>query len=121
MTNQRQTANPLYLILEELVFDVVRFPVWWYTTGVKNLANFWLTEIRGYGERLSLRILFKSLLQPMYGDYSKTGRAISIGLRLVTFVFRIVAFIFWVAVITVLFGVWIALPPFIIYAISRQL
>ncbi len=121
MTNQRQTANPFYLVLEELVFDVVRFPVWWYSTGLKNAGRFWLSQVRAYGEKLSLRILFKNLLQPMYGDYSKTGRAISVGLRLITFFARIIFFVLWVAVVSVLFLIWPALPAIIAYAVYRQL
>lgn len=120
MLNQRQTANPFQLILGELIFDVVRFPAWWYTTGVRKAARFWLNEVRAYGERLSLRILFKNLLQPMYGDYTKTGRAISVGLRIITFIFRIAFFILWAAAVTVFLSVWIALPLLIAYAVYRQ-
>lgn len=98
------------VLARDLVLDVVRFPLWWYTTGVARAARFAWGEVREWSQRLSLVILFRNLLKPMYGDYSRSGRIISLFLRLLVFAVKLVVMVIWIGAVTVLFLVWLAVP-----------
>lgn len=108
-------------LIKDIVFDFVRFPVWWYTVGVERAATFAWSELRGWLQRLSLVILFRNLLKPMYGDYSRSGRAISLVLRLFMFVVKFVTMIVWALIVAALFLAWILLPIGIVWLFLRAL
>lgn len=119
--NQNIAWKTTKYILKEVLFDVVYFPVWWYTKGVKKAGLFFVNEVIDWSNRLSLRILFKNLLKPMYGDYSKSGRAISLVLRLIVFGVKLIVMVIWLVILLALFFLWLAVPVFIIYMIYLNL
>lgn len=114
----RSTAAEL---VRDIVLDFAKFPVWWYTTGVTSAAKFAGTEIREWGRRLSLIILLRNFFKPMYGDYSRSGRAISFFLRLFMFIVKGAVMIVWVTVVIGLFALWCVLPAGLIWLAFRAL
>ncbi|MFA5070695.1 MAG: hypothetical protein WC528_05450 [Patescibacteria group bacterium] len=114
-------AKTTKYILKELVFDVVYFPVWWYTAGLKKAGLFFVNEVLSWSNRLSLKILFMNLLKPMYGDYSRSGRIISFFLRIIVFFYKLVLMVIWLAILLVLLLLWLVLPVFIVYMIILNL
>ena len=56
----------------------------------------------------------------MYGDYTKEGRIISFGMRIVVLIYKIVAMLVWLIILLVIFIAWIILPILIIYFILYQ-
>lgn len=117
---QSATKRAILFLGTTLLFDILRFPVWWYTTGVVRALGFLRKEVLAGAANLSLVVLFKNLLKPMYGDYSKTGRAISLFLRLFLFIARLIAFLGWLVIILIFFALWIALPPLAVYLFIRS-
>ncbi len=113
-----QTAR---FVVRDVLFDVVRFPVWWYTRGTTNAAQFVWQELLTVADRLSIRILLRNLFKPMYGDYSRSGRIISLFIRLIVFVFRLVGLILWAAVLLVALVAWLVVLPATVYQIVLQL
>ena len=107
----------LRYVLIEILLDFVYFPLWWYTRGLKKVALFCLEQIKNWGGRLSLRILFANLLKPMYSDYSKSGRIISLFLRIIVFGFKLILMVVWIIILLIIFFVYLLFPPFIIYQI----
>lgn len=108
-------------VFKEIVIDVVYFPLWWYTKGVKKAGLFFVNEAIDWSNRLSLRILFKNLLKPMYGDYSRSGRVISLIMRIIVFGFKLILMVIWLIILLALSLVWVVLPLFIIYMIYLNL
>ncbi|MBI4426733.1 MAG: hypothetical protein HY567_04090 [Candidatus Kerfeldbacteria bacterium] len=104
-------------VIRDVVFDVIRFPVWWYTTGTRQAARFVGNEFLSVLNRLSLRILFRNLLKPMYGDYSRSGRIISLFMRLIVFAFNTIALFIWTVVLVVALIVWLAVLPLAVYQV----
>lgn len=107
----KQSAD---LVLE-FALDVVRFPWWWYSGGLKLVGErCW----RGFGTtraRVSLGVFARYLFKPMYQDYTWQGRAISLFIRLVLMVFKSIRLLLsalWYVV--VLLG-WILLLPVTIF------
>ncbi|MFH1367350.1 MAG: hypothetical protein ABIH38_05240 [Patescibacteria group bacterium] len=104
-------------IFKELVLDVIYFPVWWYTKGLKKAWIFFTGEVSDWANRLSLKILFKSMFKPMYGDYSRSGRIISFFMRIIVFGFKLILMVIWLTVLLVIFLLWAVMPVFIVYLI----
>jgi hypothetical protein len=107
-------------VLKDVLFDVLRFPVWWYTTGTANAARFIWQEFLSILNRLSIPILVRNLGKPMYGDYSKSGRIISFFVRIIVFIFRFVGMMIWTLVLLAGFIAWLSFMPFVVYEIIRQ-
>lgn len=108
-------------VLGDVVFDVVRFPFWWYTTGTANAARFVYQEFLSVMERLSIPILVRNLGKPMYGDYSKSGRIISFFVRIIVFVFRFIGLVIWTVVLFAGFLVWLGVLPFVVFEVAYQI
>ena len=113
--------SALKYVFIELIGKMLYFPVWWYSDGTKKVLLFVGREITGVANALGIVILFKNLLKPMYGDYSKSGRIISFFVRIVQYIFLMIAIIIWSLLLSLLFVGWILLPVIIIYSIIFHL
>ncbi len=120
MKATEKTQYSIAFLLQELLFDIVRFPFWWYTRGLMKVVRAWIREVRIALERLSVRIWLQNMFTPMYGDYTKSGRIISFFLRIFVLIWRLIGLILWSAFFGILVVLWVALPVLIVYAIIRQ-
>lgn len=109
------------VLVRDIVFDFVKFPVWWYSAGLASAGRFTGAEIRNWAQRLSLVILLRNLFKPMYGDYTRTGKAISFFLRLFMFAVKFVVMVVWTVVVVSLFVVWCVLPAGLLWLFIRAL
>ncbi|PIS42853.1 MAG: hypothetical protein COT24_01365 [Candidatus Kerfeldbacteria bacterium CG08_land_8_20_14_0_20_40_16] len=114
-------VNALKYVFIELIGKIFYFPIWWYTTGTKKVLLFISRQISALSETLSIKILFKNLFKPMYGDYSRSGRIISFFVRIFHFFFLLLVTVIWILVLIILLLIWLVLPIFIIYSIIFQL
>lgn len=119
-TSDSITTKAARFVVRDVLFDVARFPRWWYTTGAVSAARFVWQEFQSFADRLSIRILFRNLLKPMYGDYSRSGRVISLFMRLVVFAFHALGFVVWSAFLLAAFLLWLLAIPLVIYQIILQ-
>ncbi|MFH0951964.1 MAG: hypothetical protein V1838_02110 [Patescibacteria group bacterium] len=117
MTQQNIFYRATTFIFRELIFDIFRFPLWWYGRGTANAARFVGGEMADWSNRLSLRILLRNMFKPMYGDYTRSGRAISFMVRIVMFIVKFIVFMLWSVLMAALFILWLALPIAIVYFI----
>ncbi len=114
-------STAIKYVAVEILWDIVYFPIWWYT---KGLARIWQyardSALFHIVRRLGLGIWMKSMFKPMYGDYTKEGRIISFFMRIVVLIWKLIATFMWLILLFVLIIVWIALPAVIIYYILFQ-
>lgn len=96
----------------EFLFDIFRFPWWWYSGGLKHVGGWcW----RGFNEtraRVALGLFARYLFKPMYQDYSLTGRLLSFVMRLILIVIKLVRLglsLLWYGLIVT---AWLLLLPF---------
>lgn len=108
-------------ILTDLLRDIIYFPIWWYSRGLKQLIiklkNFLINKERS----LALFVWIKNIFRPMYGRYDWAGMLISFFVRLVQIIFRGVFMVFW---LIFSFGVlifWLFLPILVIFEIIFQI
>jgi len=107
-------------ILIELIGDLLYWPVWWYSRGLRKVAEFCWQSIAGKQRELGIAIWIKNIFVPMFGQYDWEGRLISFFARLVIICSRSVVWIFWsLLVSTVLVG-WILLPFAIYYQLIEH-
>lgn len=103
------------LLFVDLAGSVVWFPVWWYTKGLQKVidvatATIWY-RVRAY----ALVVWIKNFFVPMYGEYSFWGRAISLMMRFVVLVYRVVALILESIIYLIGIVIWVFLPPVSLY------
>lgn len=98
------------LILEFLL-DVVRFPVWWYAGGLKLVALWCWRSFEATRWSVALGKFARHFFQPMYGDYSWSGRAVSLLMRTVIIVWKTVRLSVTSLWYVALLVAWVVLLP----------
>ncbi|MDG1949516.1 MAG: hypothetical protein P8J32_01680 [bacterium] len=115
------SAAVLQALISETIREILWFPLWWYTKGLKltlkKLANAVKNSVKLFG----LDIWVKNLFVPMYGETSITGRIISFMVRLFMIVIRGLAVGLWAAGAILLALAYIAVPPALILNILYHL
>lgn len=108
-------------ILVEIILDILYFPVWWYSKGLLRVLR-WAAGSASFHlqRRVALRIWLRNMFKPMYGDYSRDGRIISIVFRFIILIWKLISAGLWLVVLAVLVLVWVALPAAVVYYIVYQ-
>lgn len=104
-------------LLLEGFLDLVYFPVWWYTRGLKHAAIWCFELIKSGNSQLGPVLWLVNLFTPMYGQYDWQGRIISFFMRLFNVFGRGLALLFWIIFCFILFLFWLLLPLFIVFSI----
>lgn len=94
-----------------LSLNLLSFPLWWYTTGWNFL---WAWNKRQL--ELDLRqtgpvLFFQHLQEPLYGDYSKSGKALGLFSRPIMTIFKLLFLIFRLLALTLVDIVFLLLLP----------
>lgn len=104
----------------EFIKDIVYFPLWWYSRGLKQTTLSIINFLSNREKSLALFIWIKNIFVPMYGEYNWQGRLISFFMRLVQIIIRGIIMIFWLSLCLIILLIWLALPIFVIYQILYQ-
>ncbi|MBU0706856.1 hypothetical protein KKG41_00605 [Patescibacteria group bacterium] len=107
----------LKIVAVDISWSIVYFPIWWYSSGLKMAALFVFRKISDAEQALAIGILLRYLFKPMYADYTKSGRAISLVVRIIHLCVLLVLFIVATIFYFTLFIVWLMLIPAVIYFI----
>jgi len=105
----------------QFLLEVLSFPVWWYTDGLKRAAIGCGHIVEEANMNFAPGLWLKYFFVPMYGQQDWQGRIMSIFIRFINIIFRGIAlgvFIFFA--FGALFA-WIVLPLFLIYMMSLSL
>lgn len=105
----------------DLLKEVLYFPIWWYTAGLKRTVLYIWSAMRSSLYNLALPIMFKNLFKPMFGQYDREGRIISFFMRIILTITRSVVFIFFVIFYILLLIVWIVVPIIVVWGIVNNL
>ncbi|MFA6536880.1 MAG: hypothetical protein WCT18_00600 [Patescibacteria group bacterium] len=101
-------------VFREFLFDVLAFPLWWYTTGTQKAFIRTKKFITDAVDELGVVVWIKNLFVPMYGQYDWQGRLISFVMRFFQIIFRSVIVFFWMLLALLFFVFWLFLPIFIV-------
>lgn len=86
-----RTGAVAKLIGVDLFGSVIWFPVWWYTAGLKRVVLGVRDTVRYRLREYGFAIWLKNFFVPMYGQYDITGRLVSVFMRFVVLIGRIIA------------------------------
>lgn len=108
-------------IVKDVVWNLVYFPVWWYTRGVARIFGLIRHQVLSLARTLHLPTLFKYLLKPMYGYTDIVSRIISFYVRIVQFLVLFVFTSLVVVVLSILLVLWVVAPVVVVYGIGFHL
>ena len=98
------------VLLIDLLGSVLWFPIWWYSTGLLRVVYGSIQALKFRVREYGLAIWVKNLFVPMYGQYDWSGRVISVLVRFVVLVFRLLSLVIETAVYVVAIFLWIVAP-----------
>ena len=98
------------LIGFDLLGSIAWFPVWWYSEGIMLVLGKIRSALRYRIRQFGFRIWLKNFFVPMYGQYSFTGRAVSLFMRTVVLIGRCIALGIEALVYAVGLMAWTAAP-----------
>lgn len=111
----------LRFVIVDIIIQILYFPVWWYTEGTLKIVRSIVAQVKALGRSLGLKILFKFLLKPMYGQADIAGRIISFFVRNVHFIVLLTWATVYTAVLITLLFVWLLFPVLIVYSVTFHL
>jgi len=108
------------ILLIDLIEEILYFPIWWYTQGLKRTVLYVFSSIRNTNRNMAVSLMFKSLFKPMFGQYDREGRIISFFFRLILTFVRSIAFLALVVLYLVMIIFWIFLPIVVAWGIFNN-
>lgn len=113
-----QTIKTLFI---DLIGEILYFPIWWYTRGLKRIVLFIWSSIKKLSRNLSLKVMITSLFRPMFAQYDRAGRIISFFMRLILLISRIIVFVLFFIFYLALLIFWLGLPLLILIQLASNL
>lgn len=111
----------LQRLFGEALFDLVYFPVWWYSGGLVYASGRCLAWLKFGNSTLAPGLWLKNLFVPMFGQTDWQGKIISFFMRGVQIIARTVVLILWALACVLLWLLWLLLPAIAVYGLIRAL
>lgn len=115
------TSRATSFFLREFLGEVLFFPVWWYCDGLQRFSWGLFNHLARVEYQLGVRLLIRTIWQPMYGDRTRSGRIISFFMRLVLIFGKGFVLAIWTAVAMSAWALWIIAPLVTLGLLFRQL
>ena len=117
---QNVVLQAIKSIILDLVGEILYFPIWWYTQGLKGIFIYYINSVKNTNRSLALTIMFKNLFKPMFGQADREGRIISFFMRLILTISRFILFIVLVLVNSLIIVFWVLLPPVVVWGLMTN-
>lgn len=101
----------LTYIWRDLIWGILKFPVWWYTRGLLLVGRWVLRAWAQANRTLGFSVWVRNLFVPMYGETDWTGRLISFFVRAFMVCARGIGVLAWGLGTGVLFVAYLIAPP----------
>ncbi len=112
-----QTMTMVGRLFFDTLVDAAYAPIWWYTSGARWIISRLFSSIRAMWVETNIAIWIKNLFVPMYGQRDAWSRGISIGLRFLTILAKLIQVFAWSIGALIIFCVWLAAPLIAVYLI----
>lgn len=99
------------LLFIDLLGSIAWFPVWWYTKGLALIARKAVAAMKYRSQAYAFRIWMRNFFVPMFGQHDFWGRVISVFMRFVVLVGRLIAYAVEAAVYFAGIVLWLLAPP----------
>lgn len=111
----------LQRIAIEFVLDIVYFPLWWYTGGVKWAFLYCLHFFKSANSYLAPGLWLNNIFVPMYAQTDIQGRLVSFIVRLGNVIIRGIGLLIWLVITLFLFSLWLLVPLLVVYMLLVSL
>lgn len=101
--------------------NILTFPLWWYTVGFGLVWKRCKMEYHYGLQSTGLLVFSRHLNEPLYGDYTRSGRILSFFLRILITVYKLLLFVLRIVVTAIFAVLYLLLLPAIIVMIIFQL
>ena len=91
--------------------EMLRLPLWWYTSGLVQTYKRLFASVKGSVRFFGVDVWAKNLFIPMYGDTSVAGRSISFLVRITVLFVRSLGVVAWVFVAAILAMAYVFILP----------
>ena len=99
----------------DIFWEILYFPLWWYSRGLKNTFFFCIKRIKDAWHFSALSIILRSFFKPMFAQRGWDAYVLTLMVRFWQVFWRFIIIsicsLFWFCV----FIAWVILPFFIIY------
>lgn len=101
----------------DILWEIVYFPIWWYSRGLKKTAFFCWQKIQVGWRALAVLILLRNFFKPMYGQRGWDAYLLSLATHFCQLAWRFIAVAFWSVFWLAVLSGWLILPIFLIWQI----
>lgn len=105
----------------QFFLDILYFPFWWYSIGAARSWRTFLLFVKEGNEQFVPFLWMKHIFTPMFGQTDWQGRIMSVFMRIVNIIFRLIALLLWTCVIFACFVCWLSLPIVLLTLVVRIL
>ena len=116
-----RAAPVLRYFFLDLAGSIVRFPVWWFGTGFVGLLGWMRRELQFRWKSYGFAIWMHNFFVPMYGQHDWTGRLVSIFMRFVVLIGRLIALAAEVLGYAALTALWLMALPILFFLLVTGL
>ncbi len=107
--------------MENYQLNLLTFPAWWYTRGLCTVWT-WAKNRARYDLRATGLALFsRHLAEPLFGDYTRSGRLVGFFLRLAIIIYKVLMLAIRVILIGAVLLFYLVAIPLVIIMIINQL
>jgi hypothetical protein len=107
-------------IIIQVIWDIVYFPLWWYSVGLVRLLIKINVFLKNRNAALGFSVWLKNIFTPMYGQRDIVSRLISFLVRLFQIFFRGLALIVWLVFCLAWLAIWLFLPLALVILLIYQ-
>jgi len=111
------TIYKLFLkdVFLDTVLEVLYFPVWWYSRGLKKTAIFCWKRVKDGSRALALSILIRNIFKPMYGQKGWDAYILSLFVRFFQLLWLLLLMFLWIVLWLCVLFAWLVLPIFAVW------
>ena len=103
-----------------VIGGIIYAPVFWYTRGTVDAFKYcWALIVRRW-KTLALGVWITNIFVPMYGQSDIAGTLISVAMRIIQIIARVIVMILWTILVVALFFAYLLGPIMIVIELLRQ-
>lgn len=105
-----RTGAVAKFVIVDFFGSVAWFPIWWYTTGFMGVISAARRGLEFRIRSLGFNVWIKNFFVPMYGQYDLTGKLISVWMRFVVLIGRIIVLLAEAVGFAIGIIIWVLFP-----------
>lgn len=111
----------LVYLLQRFLYRLGDFFHHWYVDASRNFGHRFVSFLERLDRTLAIRVTFRYLFHPLYKDYTILGRILGVVFRLGRIAIGVFVYLFFTALFSVFYLLWVLIPPLLMIYVGRNL